>query len=58
MADDRAGGLDVVPPICPTCKVACLYEASTPQLGSGVVAERHYCPLCGWNPEVDDDAHN
>ena len=45
--------LPLIPPVCPTCRVACLYEASTPEMGSGVVNVRHYCPTCGWNPEVD-----
>ncbi len=45
--------IPLVPPICPTCGVACLQEFSTPALGSGVVSERNYCPSCGWNPEVD-----
>lgn len=45
--------IPLVPPICPTCGVACLQEFSTPAVGSGVVSERNYCPSCGWNPEHD-----
>lgn len=47
----------MIPPVCPTCMVGCLYEASALIDPTGaapsVVMERHYCPRCGWNPETD-----
>lgn len=44
---------NIPPPVCPRCKVACVWEFSTPSVGSGISSERTYCPSCGWNPEVD-----
>lgn len=43
----------IPPPVCPRCKVACIWEFATPSVGSGISTDRTYCPGCGWNPEVD-----
>lgn len=50
MSADELAALGLV--VCPTCRVACLWEGSR-IANPPVVMERTYCPKCGWNPEVD-----